>query len=501
LRAALGASRGRLVRQLITEAILLAIAGGALGIVIARAGLAALSALAPAEIAAAEPATLNGWVLAFTFGVAVLTGIFCGVLPAFQSSHTDLNSVIRAGGAGALGGHSGRVGDAFVVAEIALSLILLAGAGLFLRGFGNLLRVDPGFRSGHLLTMTVSQPQMPEDAYEKLSREQQQDLDRRDAMRFQQLVERIERLPGVKSAAGVSVLPVASQMHATVRFAIEGHPETVTPPRPTAEYRSITPGYFSTVGMPLIQGRELNESDLRTFNVVINENMAKRFWPAGDALGQRVNMCPMQDAPCWTPIVGVVGNVHQFGLSEGPTLDVYGMGGWTDSLVIRTERDPGAVAAEARGEVAKFDSTLAVSHVETMDQVLSDSLAQQRFSTLLLGLFAALALMLAAVGIYGVVRRTREIGIRMALGAQPRAMNKMIIRRGIMLAVVGAAIGLAGALALTRVIRSLLFEVQPADPVILGGVTLLLFATVAAACWIPARRAMRVDPMAALRQE
>jgi len=268
----------------------------------------------------------------------------------------------------------------------------------------------------------------------------------------------------------------------------------------------MTIGYFSTVGVPLIQGRELNESDLRTSNVVINESMAKQFWPAGDALGHRMNMCPLQDQPCWTPIVGVVGNVHQFGLSQGPTLDVYSLGEWTDSLVIRTERDPEALTPEVRQQVAKFNPSLAVSHVMTMDQLLSESLAQQRFSTLLLGLFAALALLLASVGIYGVVsygvaRRTREIGIRMALGAEPSNVNRMIIYRGMKLALIGVAIGFAGALALARVIRSLLFEVAPGDPMIFGAVTLLLFATVAAACWIPGRRAMRVDPIDALRQE
>ncbi len=506
LRAALGASRRRLIAQLITEATLLAIGGGVLSIVIARAGLDALSALTPAEIAAAGPASLNGWVLAFTLGVSVLAGIFCGILPAFQSARIDLNGVLKGGGSGAIGGDTGKLGNAFVVAEIALSLILLVGAGLFLRGFGNLLHVDPGFRADHILTMHVSQASVSTDAFNKMTEAEQNAVKLRDSVRFQQLMERVERLPGVKSAAGISVLPIASALRATTRFAIEGHPESERPPRPTAEFRTISSGYFSTIGIPLVAGRALDDFDWSTLNIVINQSMARRFWPNGDAIGQRINLCPMDKKPCWSPIVGVVGNVHQFGLGSGATLDVYIAGGWTESLVIRTDRDPATLAPEARAEIQKFDASLAVSHVETMGDVLSESLAQQRFSTLLLGTFAVLAFVLAAVGIYGVVsygvaRRTREIGIRMALGAQPQDVSRMIIRRGLQLAFVGAAIGLAGALALARVIQSLLFEVKPADPLILGAVTLLLFGTVVAACYLPGRRAMRVDPMAALRQE
>jgi putative ABC transport system permease protein len=287
---------------------------------------------------------------------------------------------------------------------------------------------------------------------------------------------------------------------------IEGQPDTEKAPRPTAQIRTSDPGYFATMGIPLIQGHLLNESDWKNPNVVISESMARRFWPSGDAIGHRLNLCSMDDQPCWSPVVGVVGDVHQYGLNDGATFDVYGAGGWTESLVIRADRDPSSLVAAVREKIHEFDSGLAVSRAASMDQLLSDSLAQQRFTTLLLGAFAALALLLAAVGIYGVVsygvsRRTQEIGIRMALGAQPGDVSRLIVRQGLTLVLAGAAIGLVGALALSRWIGSLLFEVKPTDPLTFIAVTILLLGTAFAACYIPGRRAMRVDPMVALRYE
>jgi putative ABC transport system permease protein len=506
VRVALGANRARLIAQLLTETMLLALAGGCLGILIAQVSLNALTALAPAELAGSGPPALNGWVLGFTLGVSVLTGILCGVLPAFQSARTDLNTVLKGSGTGTGGMVTGRLRNAFVVAEIALSLMLLAGAGLFLRGFGNLLRVNLGFRPDNILTMRVSERAIPPEVINKMTPAQLQDLQEKDSRRFQQLTERIEGLPGVKSAGGIDILPISESRRATTRFVIEGQPDTERAPRPTAQIRTSDPGYFTTMRIPLIQGRLLNESDWKNPNVVISESMARRFWPHGDAIGHRINLCSMDPQPCWSPVVGVVGDVHQFGLSAGATFDVYYTGGWTESLVIRAERDPSALVAAVREKVHEFDSGLAVSHVATMDQLLSDSLAQQRFTTLLLGTFAALALLLAAVGIYGVVsygvsRRTQEIGIRMALGAQPRDVSRLIVGQGLMLALEGTAIGLAGAFVLSRWIGSMLFEVKPSDPLTFVAVTFLLLGTALAACYIPGRRAMRVDPMIALRHE
>jgi putative ABC transport system permease protein len=506
LRIALGASRARLMSQLLTETMLLALAGGGLGILIAETSLDGLRAFAPAELAGSGPAELNGWVLGFTLGVSVLTGILCGVLPAFQSARADLNTLLKGSGTGTGGAVTGKLRNAFVVAEVALSLILLAGAGLFLRGFGNLLRVDPGFRPDNILTMRVSERALPIEVINKMTPAQMQDLAVKDSRRFQQLSERIAGLPGVKSVGGIDILPISESQRATTRFVIEGQPDTEKAPRPTAQIRTSDPGYFATMGIPLIQGHLLNESDWKNPNVVISESMARRFWPSGDAIGHRLNLCSMDDQPCWSPVVGVVGDVHQYGLNDGATFDVYGAGGWTESLVIRADRDPSSLVAAVREKIHEFDSGLAVSRAASMDQLLSDSLAQQRFTTLLLGAFAALALLLAAVGIYGVVsygvsRRTQEIGIRMALGAQPGDVSRLIVRQGLTLVLAGAAIGLVGALALSRWIGSLLFEVKPTDPLTFIAVTILLLGTAFAACYIPGRRAMRVDPMVALRYE
>ncbi len=505
VRMALGASPSRLLSQLLTEALLLALAGGSLGIAFAYASLK-LAALGPAKIAETAPATLNGWVLGFTLTASLLTGIACGVLPAFQSVRTDIASALKAGSKGAIGNGNGKLRNAFVVAELALSLILLAGSGLFIRGFGNLLRFNPGFDPDHVLTIHVSEVAIPNEVYAKFTPAQLNDVQLKDSIRFQQLINEISTVPGVKSAAGITVLPIAESLRATTRFAVEGQPDTEKSPRPTAQNRSASLGYFSTMGIPLVQGRLFDDADWVSSNVVISESMARRFWPNGDAIGHRVNLCAMASQPCWSPIVGVVGDVHQFGLNALPTFDVYGAGGWTEALVIRTERDPAAVASDVRAKIHKFDSALAVSRVATMEQVLSDSLSQQRFLTLLLAIFAGLALLLAAVGVYGVVsydvsRRTQEIGIRVALGAQPSDVNRLIVGQGLALALAGVVIGLAGAFGLSQLIGSLLFEVKPTDPSTFVAVTLLLFGSVVAASYIPARRASRVDPMIALRYE
>ncbi len=506
VRMALGASRSRIFAQLLTETLLLALVGGCLGIALARTGLALLSFLAPAAIASAAPPALNGWVLGFTFAASVLTGILCGVLPAFRSGRANLSSVLSAGSKGAVVGDSGRLRDLLVIGEIAISLILLVSAGLFLRGLGNLVRVDPGFRPDHLLTMRVSEAELSNSAYENLTPAQLNDLQFKSSMRSQRLIRTIQSVPGVKSAAGINVLPIAESLRAAARFAVEGQPDTERAPRPSAQIRYASLGYFETMDIPLVQGRLFHESDWTNPVVVINQSMSRRFWPKGDAIGGRINFCWNASEPCWSTVVGVVGDVHQFGLDAAPTFDVYNAGGWAESLVIRTEGDPAAVASEVRAEIRKFDSALAISRVSTMEQLLSDSLLHQRFLTLLLAIFAALALLLAAVGIYGVVsygvsRRTQEIGIRLTLGAQPGDVSRMIVREGLFLALAGTAIGLAIALALSRWIESFFFEVKPSDPPTYIVVAVLLLATVLAACLIPARRASRVDPMVALRYE
>jgi predicted permease len=506
VRMALGASRSRIFAQLLTETLLLGLFGGCLGIALARAGLALLSSFAPAVIASAAPLALNGWVLGFTFAASVLTGAVCGVLPAFQSAGANLSSVLSAGSKGAVRGGGGSLRNALVITEIALSLVLLVGAGLLLRGLGNLLRVDPGFRPEHLLTMRVSEAEPPSSVYENLTPADLNDLQFKSSMRSEQLMKAIESLPGVKSAAGINVLPIAASLRAAARFGVEGQPDTDRPPRPSAQIRYASLAYFETMGIPRIQGRLFEQSDWTNPVVVINQSMSRRFWPKGDAIGRRINFCWNASEPCWSTVVGVVGDVHQFGLDAAPTFDVYNAGGWAESLVIRTQGDPAAVASEVRAKIREFDSALAISRVSTMEQLLSDSLLQQRFLTLLLTIFAALALLLAAVGIYGVVsygvsRRTQEIGIRLTLGAQPGDVSRMIVCEGLFLALAGTAIGLAIASVLSRWIESFFFEVKPSDPSTYIVVAGLLLATALAACLIPARRASRVDPMVALRYD
>jgi len=506
LRIALGASRARLVRQLLTESVLLSFLGGALGILLAATGLKLLGTLIPPDLARVKEAGLNGWVLGFTVAVCFLTGTICGLLPALQSLRHNLHDVLKEGGrtSAATGGQ--RTRNILVISEMALALIPLVGAGLLIRSFHRLLQEDPGFRTEHILTMEVNQPAITLADYNKLTNDQQTELARKQSVQFEDIAGRIEALPEVKAVGSVNVLPFGSAVRSASRFVIEGQPEAPAGARPVAEVRNASLRFFSALGIPLRQGRLFTEADYGGTNIVINEAMARRFWPAGDAIGKRVNLCSLAPQPCWSEIVGVVGNVHQYGLESAPTLDVYFTGGWNDYFVIRTTGEPAAVAHAAIEELHKSASSLPVTHVTTMDGLLSDSLSSRRFSAVLLGIFAALALLLAAVGVYGVMSyvvhlRKNEIGVRLALGAQPKDILNLIVGRGARLAALGIALGLAGAFALSRLLSSLLYGVRATDPATFAGVTLLLTAVALLACYLPARRATRVDPMVALRYE
>jgi putative ABC transport system permease protein len=354
--------------------------------------------------------------------------------------------------------------------------------------------------------MEVDQPQLPPAEQAKLTSEQQIDLARKQSLQFDELVQRIQELPGTKAVGGITVMPLGSEMRSASRFVVEGQPLPANGARPVAETRGVSPGYFAAMEIPLRMGRALDAHDYAGSNIVVNETIAKRFWPGGDPIGKRINLCSLDPKPCWLTIVGVIGNVHQYGLEAAPTMDVYYAGGWTQYAVIRTASDPAALTQAAIGEVRKFDPNLPVTHVMTLDNLLSDSVSPRRFSTFLLGVFAGLALLLAAMGIYGVMSyvvslRTNEIGIRMALGAQPGDIWRLVIGRGAQLALAGVALGLMGAFALTKLISSLVYGVRPTDPVTFGGVALLLVSAALLACYVPARRAMRVDPMVALRYE
>jgi putative ABC transport system permease protein len=506
LRVVLGASRSRLLGQLLTESILLSLLGGALGVLLAAAGLRVLSAFVPPDLASVKETGLNGWVLGFTLAVSFLAGLICGLIPALLTLKQDLHGILKEGTrtAGAAGGQ--KIRSILVVSEIALALIPLIGAGLLIRSFHRLLAVDPGFQRDRILAMEMEQPELPLSEVVKLTTEQQLALARKQSLQFDELARRIQSLPGAKAVGGVTVLPLASAMRSASRFMVEGQPLPANGARPIAETRSASPGYFEAMGIPLRMGRPLDAHDYASQTIVVNEAIAQRFFPDGDPIGKRLNVCSLDPKPCWLTIVGVVGNVHQYGLEAAPTLDIYYSEGWPRYMVVRTATDPAALAQSAIGEIHKFDPNLPVTHVMTLDNLFADSVSPRRFSTFLLGVFAGLALLLAAMGIYGVMSyvvslRTNEIGIRVALGAQPGDIWRLVIGRGARLALAGVAFGLMGAIALTKLISSLLYGVKPTDPLTFGGVALLLVSVALLACYLPARRAMRVDPMVALRYE
>jgi predicted permease len=507
LRTALGAAPGRLVRQLLTESVLLSLCGGGAGLLLAAAGIKILSALAPPELSVVREAGIDARVLGFTVVVCLAAGILCGLLPALRARKRDLNGVLKQGGKGSGAPGSHRIHNTLVIAEIAFALIPLIGAGLLLQSFRRLLDVAPGFQVEHILSMELTQASLPPEVADNLSDKQQLDLNNRQALEFDQIVQRVNALPGVKSAAGISTLPLGSELRQASRFVIEGQPILDAGVRPVAQTRTVTPEYFATVGIPLLRGRFLTHDDWsQQDKIVINETIAKRFFANQDPIGHRMNFCSLDPKPCWFSVVGVVGNVHQFGLDAGPTYDTYFASGWTSHLLVRTVSDPAAIATAVTGIVHVVDPTLPVTEVTTLDGLLSRSISPRRFAAVLIGVLAGLALVLSAVGIYGVMsytvgQRTREIGVRMAMGAHPGNMLALILGRGARLALIGVTVGVLGALALTRFLSSLLFGVAPKDPLTFAGVALLLFGVALAACYVPARRAMRVDPMVALRYE
>jgi predicted permease len=507
LRTALGAEPWRLVRQLLTESTLLSVCGGAAGLLLASAGIQLLGAMAPADLAVIQETRVNAAVLVFTLGMCVVAGILCGLLPALRARMTDLTQVLKQGSKGTGAPASHRVHNALVVCEVALALVPLIGAGLLLRSFGHLLDVAPGFQTDHVLSLQVTQAAISPEQAAKLTDQQGRALGKKQSLEFDEILHQVTALPGVKSAAGISTLPLASDLREASRFVIEGLPVPDTGVRPVAQIRTATPEYFAAMEIPLLKGRTLTRDDWSTQDkIVINDTMARRFFGNEESIGRRVNFCSLDPKPCWFSIVGVVGNVHQFGLDGGPTYDAYFTGGWTGHLLVRTVADPIATAAAVAQAVHRVDATMPVTEVTTLDGWLSRSVSPRRFSALLIGVLAGLALILSAVGIYGVMsytvgQRTQEIGIRMALGASPQNLLRLILGRGVRLALLGIGVGVAGALALTRFLSSLLFGVGAGDPLTFAGVATVLLGVALAACYLPARRAMKVDPMVALRYQ
>jgi putative ABC transport system permease protein len=494
LRAALGADRMRLIRQMLTESVLLAVMGGVLGVLLAYWGIQLLVAFAPDNIPRLHEITIDTRVLAFTFGVSLLTGLVFGLVPALQSSRPDLNGALKEGARGSSSGHR-LVRNLFVVSEMALALVLLVGAGLMLRSFSQLHQVKTGFDAENMLTMRV---QLPSAKYGQP--QQRADF-------FKRAEERLAALPGVKSVGAISYLPLTGLATST-SFNVATKP---LPPSesPGTEVRPITPGYFRAMGIPLVKGRAFDERDGANSRVlIINETLARKFFPGQDPIGQRLIIS-------WEPevadeIIGVVGDIKETALEQEPNPAVY----WPYprepypfmNFVIRAAIDPATLSAAATREIHALDPDQPVADVRTLDQVVAKSIARPRFNALLLAVFAGVALVLASVGIYGVMnysatQRTQEIGIRMALGAKPGDILRLVVGHGMKLTAAGIAIGVIASLALTRVMTNLLFGVTATDLPTFLGVSTLLTAVALLANYIPARRATRVNPVVALRCE
>ena len=496
VRAAVGAGRTRIVRQLLTESVVLSLIGGVLGLLLAFVVTRLLRLAGPDTLPRLNEIGVDGRVLAFTFFVALLTGIVFGLAPALRASRVDLNSVLKDGGRGSVGKGHQRLRNSFVIVQVALSLVLLIGAGLLVRSYRHIQNANPGFNSRNVLSLRLS---LPNSRYKGPA----------VTNFYKQLAERLRAVPGVEAAGTSYSLPMSSVALAWGPITIEGYV-----PKNSADFimsneRFVSPGYFPALGVPLVSGRYFDERDVKgaAETVIVNENLAQRFWPNQDPLGKRLQRA---DKQTWRTVVGVVRDSREFSFDSEPPFSIYHpheqfpIG--TMFVVIRTAGDPTQIVPAVTKQIQALDPELPAFDLMTMDQRLSQSLARRRFSTFLLGAFAVVALILAAIGIYGVIaysvaQQTQEIGIRMALGATPLQIKTMVVGWSLIMTVAGVITGLATARALTRVMASLLFGVSATDlptfvvpPLILAVIALL-------ASYFPARRAARVDPTIALRSE
>jgi putative ABC transport system permease protein len=498
IRAALGAGRMRIVRQLLTESVLLALVGGALGVLLAFWTLRVLLTLAPTEsqIPILAEIGISPPVLLFTLGLSLATGIVFGLVPAWTVARADLHESLKEGGRSTESGGRHRLRGALVVSEVALALVLLVGAGLLLRSVHGLLQVSPGFQPEQRLSFYTSLPasSYPDDA-------------RRIGF-FRDLRPRIAALPGVRAAGAIHNVPFSGGNN-TRSFRVEGYEAPEGESMPLCESRIITPGYMQAMGVRLQRGRDFEERDTAESPLValVDEKTVRRFWPNQDPIGKRIGF---GSAGAWREVVGVVGSVKNAGLEAEGREQIYvpytqmpqpGM-----FVVVHTAGLPGSVTNAVRAEVKALDPNLPISDVKTMEQRLGDSIGVRRYAMFLLLGFSFIALLLAAVGIYGVIsysvsQRTHELGVRMALGAQPRDIFRLVVGQGMLLTSVGVGIGLLAAFGVTRLMSSLLFGVSAADPLTFGGVALVLAGVAVLGCYLPARRATRVDPMLALRYE
>jgi putative ABC transport system permease protein len=496
VRAALGASRTRLIRQFLTETVLLSVMGGVLGLILAVWGVDLLMSISPGELPGGQPPGFDLQVLGFTLLVSVLTGFLFGVMPALQLSKPDLYSVLKEGRGAGEGAGRGRLRALFIISQVSLSVVLLVGAGLLINSFYRLLRTDPGFAPENLLTMEY---RLPKNKYAK--GEEQWEFHRR-------VVERVREVPGVQSAAVVGGLPFSGNGGSTI-FTL---PDRPLPPRgkePRALLNRAGDGYFETIGIPLLRGRFFTEQDKPDAPVVvlINQAMAQTYWPGQDPIGKQVQI---PEEKITASIIGVVGDAKQFELGERQRPQIYSYYSQSPNifatLVVRTNVEPMSLADTVRAAVWAVDKDQPVWKIRTVESLLERNVAPRRFVMTLMAVFAGLALLLTAVGLYGVIsysvsQRTQEIGVRMALGAQARDVLALIIKQGMKLTLVGVAIGVAASFALTRVMASLLYNVSATDPLTFISAALVLACVAFLACYIPARRATKVDPMIALRYE
>ena len=515
IRAAMGAGRWRIVRQLLTESLLLAIIGGGVGLIIARLMIKWILYVSPTAIPRSREITLDWKVLAFTLGVSVLTGILFGLVPALQAGEVDVHETLKEAGRGTSAKHWLR--SSLVIVEVATTMVLLIGAGLMIRSFYRLQNVNPGFSYDRLTSFTVALPQR-----KYVTEEQRSTF-------FNSLLQNIRTLPGVQYVGAASGLPLGNNGWQT-SFVVDGRPQPPSGQTPLMEACTVSPDYFRAMGIPLLQGRYFTDQDNRSFlagrdlsklndgermisgtNVIIvDELFAKQNWPNENAVGKRIRFGTDAQAPL-LEVVGVVGRVKMESLS-GDSNRVQGYFSFSQlpfggmAVIIKGNGDPNQLIASARAQVRSIDPDQPIYNIRTMDEIRGESVAPQRLNLILLSIFAGIAFVLAVVGIYGVMsyavtQRTHEIGIRMAIGAQPRDVFRMILGQGMLLTIIGMVVGLVGAFALTRLMATMLFAVKPTDPVTFAGVALLLATVALVACYIPGRRATKVDPVNSLRYE
>jgi len=497
VRAALGAGRGRIVRQLLTESLLIALIGGVFGVIFAVWGTKALLALAPSDLPRLTAVQVDLRILLISIGASLVCGVIFGLVPALTASKTDLVSSLKESERTDSGTRQ-WLRRTFVVAEVALALMLLISAGLLVRSFGKLLDVRPGFDPHNVITLRTS---LPGAQYDKAAKV---------AAFYDQVIARVSALPGVEHAGAAYQTPFTPGADNSM-FHIRGRQAAPGDPPPHADYAFVSADYFATVGQPILKGRGFQPADMRAGNyfapnsvAVIDEELARRFWPNGDALGGGISWSA--EGP-WAEVVGIVATAQIKDLTE-PSKGTFYLPAYVSisTLVVRTSGDPRPLAGAIRDQVLAVDPSQPVFDVKTMDERIAVTLETRRFAVVLLGIFGGLALLLAAIGLYGVLafavsQRTREIGIHMALGARTRDVLLMVIRQGMSLVVIGVVLGVAGAYAVTRTIRSLLFEVGTTDPLTFALVSLLLALVGFVACYLPARRATKVDPLVALRYE